>query len=294
MTSKVLFVVNIDGDPDPETTPPDNPAVIRKYGIMKRIVDDHAGGKGAFCVQTSPMYRARFFESPFAEFWHDWVKGGGELTLHPEEDLYCQPDERRPTGTYYDDAERMRGVIADGVASLARIDLAFAAYKNGYQAQTLPMARHLKAAGIGIDLSCAPGIYWPEKLADWRASPLTAFYMSPDRLGAPASPDEADPLFEIPVGWSGLPSDTPNRLLNTQYLVNEFSDYEAITAVWDAIVRRAEEEDRTQIVSFLCHTYTMDETVYSDRLRRSLDYMTGNGGEPVTPGEARRRFDGGR
>lgn len=77
MTSKVLFVVNIDGDPDPETTPPDNPAVMLKYAIMKRIVDDHAGGKGSFCVQTSPMYRRRFFESPFIDFWHEWVKGGG-------------------------------------------------------------------------------------------------------------------------------------------------------------------------------------------------------------------------
>lgn len=35
MTSKVLFVVNIDGDPDPETTPPDNPAVMLKYAIME-------------------------------------------------------------------------------------------------------------------------------------------------------------------------------------------------------------------------------------------------------------------
>ena len=294
MTSKVLFVVNIDGDPDPETTPPDNPAVMLKYAIMKRIVDDHAGGKGSFCVQTSPMYRRRFFESPFIDFWHEWVKGGGDLALHPEEDLYCRPEERLPMGTYYEDGERMGEVIADGVASLAGLGLTFAAYKNGYQAQTLAMARHMKAAGIGIDLSCAPGLFWPEKLADWRMAPLTAFHMSSDRLGEPASADEADPLFAIPVGWSGLPSDTANRLLNTQYLVNEFSNYEAITAVWDAVARRADEEGRTQIVSFLCHTYTMAETVYSDRLKRSLDYMVRNGGEAVSPSEARRRFEGGR
>ncbi|PLP58027.1 hypothetical protein CYK37_17635 [Mesorhizobium loti] len=293
MTSKVLFVVNIDGDPDPETTPPNNPVVLEKYQVMKRIVDDHAGGKGSFCVQTSPMYRTRFFESPFTDFWHAWVKGGGDLALHPEEDLYCQPEARLSTGTHYEDAERMRNVIADGVIALARLGLTFAVYKNGYQAQTPAMVRHFTEAGIGIDMSCAPGIFWPEKLADWRSAPLSAFYLSGDDLGEANSLQDIGPLFEIPVGWSGLPSDTANRLLNTQYLVNEFSDYEAITRVWDAIVHRGELEQRTQIVSFLCHTYTMADATYSDRLKRSLDYMVRNGGEPVSPREAQLRFDGG-
>ncbi|MBW7922377.1 MAG: hypothetical protein H3C51_09790 [Rubellimicrobium sp.] len=291
MPPKVLFIVNIDGDPDPETTPPDNPAVLAKYRVMEAIVAEHADGKGAFGVQTSPMYRHRFFDEPFAAFWHDWVQGGGELTLHPEEDLYCAPDDRLPDGTHYADAARMQQVIADGVATLARIGLTFSAYKNGYQAQTPAILRHLHDAGIGIEMSCAPGIHWPEKLADWRNAPLSAFMHSPARMGEIAQPGDPQQLFEIPVGWSGLPSATPERLLNTQYLVNEFSNSAAIATVWDMIARRAQEEGRDQIVSFLCHTYTMADSRYADRLRRALDYMTAHGGQPVTPGEARLHFE---
>lgn len=291
MSPSILFVTNVDGDPDPENTPPNNPLVLEKYRTMKQIVDDHAGGKGAFCLQTSPMYRRRFFEAPFVEFWRAWTAGGGELTLHPEEDLYCLPQDKHPTGTHYQDGERMRRVIEDAVATLAQLSLAFSAYKNGYHAQTPAIVDSFKAAGIGIDLSCAPGLYWPEKLTDWRKAPLSAFYMSKARLGEQASAEEADPVFQIPFGWDGQPSETPSRLLDTHYLVNEFSTHEAMAGVWDEIVRRAERQDRPQIVSLLCHTYTMADPIYRDRLKQTLDYFVHHGGEPVAPSEARARFD---
>lgn len=290
MAASVLFVMNVDGDPDPENTPPNNPLVLEKYRTMKRIIDGHAGGGGAFCVQTSPMYRRRFFEAPFVEFWRDWTKDGGELMLHPEEDLYCVPQEKRATGTYYQDAERMRWVINDAVAALDALGLKFSAYKNGYQAQTATMVEIFTKAGIGIDLSAAPGIHWPEKLTDWRKAPNSAFHMSRERCGEPAADGESDPVFQIPVGWDGEPSETPRRLLNEHYLVNEFSHYEALTKVWDVIVRRADEQGRPQIVSLLCHTYTMADALYRDRLTRTLDYVVKHGGQSVSPSEARKRF----
>lgn len=289
MPPSVLFVTNVDGDPDPEDTPRNDPIVLEKYRTMKKIIDEHANGRGAFCVQTSPMYRQRFFEAPFVEFWRSWTADGGELTLHPEEDLYCPPEDKRASGTYYEDVERMQAVIQDAVAALAQADLTFTAYKNGYQAQTSAIAQSFKAAGIGIDLSCAPGIHWPEKLADWRKAPLSAFYMSSGSC-EPARAGEADAVFQIPVGWDNQPSDTPRRLLNTHYLVNEFSTHEAMVLVWDEIVKRAEREG-PQIVSLLCHTYTMADAVYRDRLKQTLDYLVSHGGEPVSPSEAKSRFD---
>ena len=64
--------MNVDSDPDPEDTPRNDAAVLEKYGIMKSIVDKCVDGNGTICVQTSPMYRDRFFEDPFMDFWRAW------------------------------------------------------------------------------------------------------------------------------------------------------------------------------------------------------------------------------
>ena len=80
----VYFVVNIDSDPDPEDTPRDDDAVMEKYGILERIVDERVDGKGTICVQTSPIYRDRFFEPHFLDFWRVWVRDGGDLTAPPD------------------------------------------------------------------------------------------------------------------------------------------------------------------------------------------------------------------
>ena len=120
-----------------------------------------------------------------------------------------------------------------------------------------------------MDLTCAPGINWPAREAHWADAPLSAFYLSENDLDQPASPDEADPLFEIPFGWDGAPSDT-GCLLNEHYLVNEFSTYDAMTKVWDTIAARSDTDGRPHVVSLLCHTYTMDQAPYRERLAAIL------------------------
>ncbi len=287
----VYFVVNIDSDPDPDETPRDDDAVMEKYRIMKSIVDERVDGKGTICVQTSPMYRDRFFEPLFLDFWRGWVKDGGDLTLHPEEDLYSTPETRLASGSYYSDTAHMEAVIRPKVELMNAEGLPFAAYKGGYQGLTMDIVRILEAVRIPIDVTCAPGIDWPEKLAAWGDAPTSAYYMSPETRSQAATPGASSPVFEIPFGWDGEDSDTSRRLLNQHYLVNEFSSYEALCRVWDCIVERAESLGEPQIVSFLCHTYAMK----ADKLRRQcgdiLSYMTRAGGTPVTATEAKNIYD---
>ncbi len=292
MTAKVYFVVNIDSDPDPENTPPNNDAVMEKYRITKEILDDHAGGKGTICIHTSPMYRDRFFREPFMEFWKSWVDGGGELTLHPEEDLYSTPETRLESGTYYNDIEHMDPILRAQARFMEDNNLPFAAYKGGYHGLTKNIVHVLKKIKINIDLTCAPGIHWPEKAAHWAEAPLEAFYMSSEACWKKAQKGEESSMFEIPFGWDGQRRDaSPNRLLDEHYLVNEFSNYEALCRVWDTIVDRAAKADSPQIVSILCHTYAMKDNELSGRCANILDYMTRHEGVPVTAREAKKIYD---
>ena len=176
MTPAAYFLVNVDTDPDPEDTPRDDAAVLAKYRVMKTLIDGRADGKAALCVQTSPLYRDRFIEEPFLGFFRDWAAEGADLVLHPEEDLYGTPETRLASGTRYADTDYMAGIIADRMRCIAERGLAFAAYRGGYHGFTAGIAGLLRRAGIGIDLTCAPGIEWPEKLAPWGAAPLSAYY----------------------------------------------------------------------------------------------------------------------
>jgi hypothetical protein len=292
--TNVYFVVNIDSDPDPENTPPDDDAVMEKYRIMKQIVDERVDGKGTICVQTSPMYRDRFFESHFLTFWRTWVRDGGDLTLHPEEDLYSTPETRFPNGSYYGDAAHMDAVIRPKAELMKAEGLSFAAYKGGYHGLTMDIVRILETVGIPIDMTCAPGIDWLEKLAAWGDAPTSAYYMSSETCGEAAAPGTSSPVFEIPFGWDGESSDTSRRLLNRHYLVNEFSNYQDLCRVWDRIVERAETLGEPQIVSFLCHTYAMQDDKLRRQLSDILSHMVREGGIPVTATQAKNIYDNSR
>ncbi len=63
--------------------------------------------------------------------------------------------------------------------------------------------------------------------------------------------------------------------------------------VWNAIVARAEAAGPPQIVALLCHSYTMADAAYPDRLAATFDDMRATAGAPVTASEAKALYDAG-
>lgn len=292
MTRGVHLVVNVDSDPDPVSVDQDDASLLEKYGRMRDILRERAGGAGAWTVLTGPLCRDRFFEPPFTDFWRQVASEGADLVLHAEEDLYGPPPGTTPGACTYYDIEHMRPLILRKAEAMHRLGLPFAAYRGGYHGFTPAIGEVLKQAGIGIDLTCAPGIVWPEKAAAWANAPLSAFYMSNEIPAAPARPSDEAPLFEIPWAWDGKAPGTSRRfVVGENYMINEFSTLSAMRRVFDAVVERARSASEPQIVSMVCHTYTMGQPDFETRLIGILDHIEEQGGRFVTPQTAKGLFD---
>ncbi len=286
----VHLVINIDSDPDPVSTYQDDDSILAKYARMRTIIDAHAGGAAAWTILTGPLYRDRFYEAPYLAFWEAVSRGGSDLVLHPEEDLYGPGPGTGPDTCTYTHTDHMRDVIQSRAAMMREAGLPLSVYRGGYHGFTPAIGEILKDAGFTIELSCAPGIAWPEKAADWGDAPLSAYYMSGQRPSAIAGPDEADPLFEIPWAWDGKAPGTSRRfVVGENYMINEFSTLDAMKGVWDAVLRRAEDEPQT--VSMVCHTYTMGQPEFEERLVAILDHVNRTGAHIVSPTRAKAIFD---
>lgn len=287
MVGSAYLLVNVDSDPDPVTTYQDDASVLGKYARMRALLERHTGGAAAWTVLTGPLYRDRFYEAPYLDFWRAMVAGGAALVLHPEEDLYGPGPGTGPETCSYTHTGHMREVILSRAHKLRAAGLPLAAYRGGYHGFTAEIGAILKEAGIGIDLSCAPGIDWPQKAARWANAPFSAYHMSASDPARPAKPGE-EALFEIPWAWDGVAPGTARRfVVGENYMINEFSTLEAMRGVWDAVLTRAALSTAPQIVSMVCHTYTMGQSEYEERLQAILTYVGETGGRFVTPAQAR-------
>jgi hypothetical protein len=292
MATPVYLVVNVDSDPDPVAVRQDDASLLAKYGRMRDILGEHAGGRGAWTVLTGPICRERFFQPPFTAFWRELAGAGADLVLHPEEDLYGPPPGAAPGSCAYHDIAHMRPIILGRAEAMRALGLPFAAYRGGYHGFTAAIGAAVKETGIGIDLSCAPGIAWPDKAAYWSDAPLSAYYMSAEDPARPASTAEADALFEIPWAWDArAPGTSKPRVVGVNYIVNEFSTLPEMCRVWDAVIERAEGTAEPQIVSMVCHTYTMGQAEFEQRLVGILTYVGRHGARFVTPRAAKGVYD---
>lgn len=292
MTPSSYLVVNVDSDPDPVTVPQGDAAILAKYARMRGLLREHVGGAAAWTVLTGPLCRDRFFQSPFTEFWRQIVGDGADLVLHAEEDLYGPPPGTPAGACTYDDIAHMRPLILGKADEMQQLGLPFAAYRGGYHGFTPAIGAVLRQAGIGIDLSCAPGIAWPDKAAAWEGAPLSAYYMSGAVPARTAGATDADPLFEIPWAWDGeAPGTSRPRVVGENYMINEFSTLPALCRVWDAVAARAAARAEPTICSMVCHTYAMGDAACEERLAGILTYVARNGGRFVAPRVAKRIFD---
>ncbi len=288
----VHLVINVDSDPDPVTVQQDDVSVLWKYGRMREILREHAGGNAAWTVLTGPICRDRFFRPPFMDFWQELMNGGADLALHPEEDLYGPPPGKIPGSCTYYDIDHMRPIILEKSAEMRAAGVPFAAYRGGYHGFTPEIGAVVKEAGIGIDLSCAPGIAWPDKAAAWGGAPLSAYYMSAAVPARAAAAAETDALFEIPWAWDAkAPGTSKPRVVGENYMINEFSSLPAMKRVWDTVAERARDTAEPQTVSMICHTFSMGQAEFEEKLSCILRYVAEHDGRFVTPSAAKRLFD---
>lgn len=292
VSANVHLVINVDSDPDPVSVYQDDASLLKKYGRMREILAAKAGGAAAWTVLTGPICRDRFFEPPFTDFWRALTGDGADLVLHAEEDLYGPPPGKAPGSCSYFDIAHMRPLILEKAETMRKLGIPFAAYRGGYHGFTPEIGAAVKEAGIAIELSCAPEIVWPDKAASWAGAPLSAYYMSGTNPARPAGPEETDALFEIPWAWDAkAPGTSRPRVVGENYIINEFSNLPAMSRVWDAVVARAAQTPEPQIVSMVCHTYTMGQPDYEERLLGILSHVAANGARFVTPRGAKKLFD---
>jgi len=285
MENCVYFVVVVDADPNLSRYGEIDRFVLEKYRITLDLIKDMLNGKAAMCVHTSPLYRDRFFRPPFTEFFSRWVRQGGELVLHPEEDVYATPQSRLPNDSYYSHPEHMEAIIRTKIRELRNNNLPLAAFRGALFGFTDEIAAVVKNAGIGIDLSCAPGIVIPERRAQWSGAPASGYHVSSKSYRRPADRPDTDALFEIPLGWDGKGTD-----LSVNYLFHERSTTRRLCRVWDVIRHRSSVTGHPQFVNFLCHTASMQNRRLRAQLVNTILYMKNSGGMPITAGEAKSLF----
>ncbi|MBW2148452.1 MAG: hypothetical protein JRI22_15670 [Deltaproteobacteria bacterium] len=286
MKPVIYFVVVIDADPTRSSFGANNDYVMKKYNISLDLVKNYVDGKGTICVHTSPRYRNRFFNTPFIEFWEKWTRQGGELILHPEEDLYSTPETALPNGTYYNNIGHMKSIIKEKISFMKQKKLPFATFRGAFFGFTNDIARVLRNEGLNIDLSGAPGIVRPERAADWSDAPTSAYYLSNDSYRRPSEKPGKDSVFEIPLGWDGQETD-----VSRNYLFHERSTYRRMCKVWDAIVERGRKTNSPQFVNFLCHSYSMKTTKLRNQCEKTLLYMRHHNGVPVVASEAKKIYN---
>ncbi len=281
MTAPICkLVINIDTDPDPARDVQEDSAILAKYHTMRALLEAE-GASGAWCVLTGPICRTRFLEPPFIEFWRALRDGGADLVLHAEEDLYGPPPGAIPGQCSYFDTGHMRDVITATAGRMRDAGLAFDAYHGGYHGLTPAIAQIVQDLGIDIELSCAPGIVWPDKAAAWENAPLSAYRMHPAN---PAVAAADGTMLEVPFAWDGKAVVLSRQfVIGQSYMINEFSTFAAMQAVWDAVQDRAVATGRPQIVSMITHTFSIDRTECRERLGAILRYVRQTGGAFVTP-----------
>ena len=262
MEPRIYLVVNVDADPDPVDTPADNDAVLKKYKIVQQLINERCNGKAVISVHSSPLYRERFIQSPFVDFWKEWTLGGGDLVLHMEEDVYALPENRGASST-------------------------------GSNSMTPKIAEILTELGISVDLSCAPGLIWKERAVNWASAPLSGYFMSMQSPSRASDSGGQGLLLEIPLGWDGvIDGDSAPRKPNHHYLANESSTYEDLCRVWNVILERADNTGNHQAVSLLSHTYTAKTARFYSQLDTFLQFVTTNRGIPASLTEIRALVSG--
>jgi hypothetical protein len=266
---------------DPErgyrVDPPNVEKSIGETRLINRELAGLTGGKALFTPHSGTYCRTGYYEGEMLAVYREAAAGGAELAVHLHEEI-------KGAGTRYAEPAHMRAVFSDCRRRLADAGLRPVAYRGGHYAYHPLMNGLLAASDIWIDCSCSPGLNEPDREAIWTNADASAFYL-PDDPRRPSRGQLSSGILEIPIGSDGKGASYRN------ILHVEKSDLDNLRRIFDAIVARARQQGRPQIVHALFHTGSVGNAEWLERFRRFLDLVPRRGGAFVNATEAKAVFD---
>jgi len=252
-----------------------NDFIYEQWAIKKaiQITQELMEGKAVFTIHTSPLFRNEFYSPPFLKLWEAIVRIGGELALHPHED-------RVGGGTFYDDKKHMERIIKDSTLKIRNLSLPLYIFRSGYYAWSKNISDILEKVDYKVDISCAPGIVNSDRDVNWIGAPRYACYYDKYKKN-----HFEGSYFVIPLGWDGKGS-----RFEKNHLFCERGSLNSLYHVWDTLV----EEEVTsfpKIVSFLYHTYALDDEKICNRITKFIKYVKKHNGVILNASEAKELYD---
>jgi hypothetical protein len=133
-----------------------------------------------------------------------------------------------------------------------------------------------------IDISCAPGIVDPNRDVNWINAPRYAYYYNEQNKNQNNCKTS---FFVIPLGWDGK-----GYRFEENYLFCEKGSLNSLCRVWDTLVEE-EISSFPRIVSFLFHTFALDDESVCNRIARFIEYIRKHNGVILTASEAKELYD---
>ena len=257
---------------------PEKTRILEDINTALGLVERSLGGKCNWSILSHPDQRYLLYREPFLDCWREAVRQGGELSLHPHEDIPREGSRIKETGY-------MRAVLEDLKNVMAREGLSPNSFRSGSFGRNDELPAVLAELGLAVDFSSAPGYKEPSVEADWvGAPPSGGFTRAGDAASyGPGDVDEAG-VFMIPLGWDGA-----GGTFTENYLFNEAAELDTLLSVYAAIRRRAETEG-PQFVQYLFHLSAMNEPRFTERVADFVGHLVQNGGVIVTGSEASEVF----
>lgn len=257
----------------------DESEVCRDVEITLDLSRRALGGKLSWAPHSSPAHRYFLYADPFTDYWREAERLGGEISVHPHEDIPGERSRIRET-------EHMRAVIEDLLNVLTQAGCVPKSFRPGYFGRNDELAGVLEDLNLLVDYSAAPGRRDELVGCDWRgASPSGGFLprASAAEYGSPG--ENASKVFEIPLAWDGK-----GDQLKENYLFNELSTLDRLKAVYSVLRGRTRAEGAPQFVHFLLHSSAMTRSQFREQVADFAYHVLENGGALVTGAEAREIY----
>ena len=256
--------------------PPNVELSIGETRELGQIMLDLTDGHAVLTPHSGTYCRTGYYEAPMLEVYREWTERGAEVAVHLHEEI-------KGGGVRFGEEAHVREVFKDCHDRLVAGGIVPAAYRGGHNAYAPFMNAVLAEHGIGVDLSCLPGLDKPEREAIWTKGSFSA-YALPEDSRLPEGAGEASSIVEVPIGSDGEGTDYRN------FLQIEQSDLDNHKRVLRVIRNRAQHDGQAQIVHMLFHTGSMGKPDWVERLLEFLRHVPTEGAAFIGAKDAARHF----